>query len=823
MLEVLINPPSLEKTLSRMKKLVLYYFAFIGLAAHLTLIVGGYFLLQYYKLTPSQFVVSAVEKSGLNLPWLVELVSPAPAFTEHVFDGHIVGAHPRILFPDLRNWEGKSISTYMTARLQAYDKAQLRDFDPCKGNDIMRLAACWVVHADPEKAEQLVQRLKQTKIQTPDVQARYGNGWELALAYDLVYRYPGLSQDDKLFLESKLEHALVDYLRVLDDDAPSLWHGRTSLAAMAWICAVVLGDGTATRAELVRRAQGHFLDVVRATELVEVWPEGYNYWIQNRALVLTLALTAYYNGLENSQQHDRILSLLKRIAAWHVYATRPDNRIQGYGDEGSRVDLKDQTRWIIDLIAQVTREPVFATYSNYIYKLHGAQSYWGGFRWGFQLFKDPTLNGAAINDADLSVLNPLLPKAELFGKNGSNSLFIRSGWGRDDTFISYRASQNFTHHGHYDAGHFTLFKAAPLAINSSTYRDFKGDNRLNYSLRSVAKNTLLILRPGEQVQPNRYFTPNVADGGQRITMPTGSAIKSVAHWAENKDKGLHLKAADLLHYDHVENQYTYISNDLTAAYNNNAYDDNGHGGKVTSVQRNLVYLHTQDQLIVYDLVASTDASYTKKWLLHSVNRPQVEGLAPLVGEINNGIAQSHDSRALIQNGSGYLAVDRVYPQDALMRTVGGTDYQFYVEADGDDSQLNGKNFNQGASFQPWFDVGLWRIEIQPATPAQFDEFLVVLSPGVNQPRKEEINPVKITKGNALGVRAGRSLVVFAAPAGHSELQIEIPPATSDIYVFGLPDMKPIRINDTETKSSNKEGVLRYSIISDTKTALTLVW
>ena len=110
--------------------------------------------------------------------------------------------------------------------------------------------------------------------------------------------------------------------------------------------------------------------------------------------------------------------------------------------------------------------------------------------------------------------------------------------GGDATFISFHAGDIFTHHGRYDAGHFTLFKGALLAINSSTYGGgFMSPNRLDYSIRTVAKNSRLITRPGERVHPNRFFPTNEAGGGQRIVSPTGSRIRSVQDVRRNLDMG----------------------------------------------------------------------------------------------------------------------------------------------------------------------------------------------------------------------------------------------------------------------------------------------
>jgi len=778
----------------KFKLFLVGYLVVAGVIAHLVAGVGFIAAINYFKLTPHQFVVKAAKKTGIDAPWLMALLSPQPRYSDHPMDGQIKAAHPRILLPEISTGGDAGHAAFMQHRTSLYEAQGITAYSACNRTGILALAACWAVKADADKARQLIAELKAYRIETPDVSAQYGNGWQLALAYDLVAFSAELSADDRAVIEVKIEQALRDYLALLDDKSPSLWHGRTSLAASAWLCAIVLNPMNEESAQLIARAQGHFLDLIKALTLTEAWPEGYNYWIQERAFLVVLASAAYLNGLEGKvRRKDEINSMLKRLGLWHVYATRPDNRIEGFGDEGSRVDLKDETRRVIDLITQLTRDPIFSTFSQYLENLHGRESYYSGYHWAFKLLNDPSVPGLGFTGEGLQALAPQLPRAELFGRDALNMLYIRSGWGPDDTFVSFKAGHSFAHHGHYDAGHFTLFKAKPLAINSSTYGSFMGANRLNYSIRSVAKNTLLVLRPDEKVRPNRFFEANVAAGGQRIVLPTGSAIQSVQHWHENVGKGQHLEGGRVLHYEHAEGDYTYIAADLTGAYNNTKYDQGGRGGKVSNVVRELVYLAKEDRLLVHDRVVSTNATYTKKWLLHTVDKPMVANFQVLKGDINNGILQSSSGQVDIRHGEGYLSLQRLYPADAVIRLVGGPDYQFYVETDGDDSVLDGSNYQAGASSQPWFDVGMWRLEIQPGNPREEDEFLVALSPSVGVLRQDSVEPLPIN-GDAKGLfSALQSIVIFARRAEHGELAFHVSPNQTRLYVFGLPEVQQVNI------------------------------
>lgn len=824
-----------------MQRIITSYLIIVGIMAHFAVIVAIIAALKYFQLTPNQLVVKVVEKSQIDTPWLVDAIAPKARFSDHILDGQIRATYPRILLPELSGWPGQGQPDLIAKRIALFQKQGIHDFDPCiPSQNVLLLAVCWISSGNPQVASQLIVALKNFQLQTPTASGGYGNGWELALAYDLVANFRGMSVDDRTLVESKIENALTGYLQLLDDSSPSLWHGRASLAAMAWLAAATLNTHDNRHLQsLVSRAQGHFLDLIRALEITEAWPEGYNYWIQNRGMIISLAANAYINGLDNAKHKDRIQALLRRTGLWHIYATRPDNRIENLGDEGSRVDLKDETRRVIDLIAQMTRDPVFSGYSRYLQQLHGAESYYAGYRWGIRLFNDPTLPSSAFTasgnepkkeSASLVFLDTQLPRAELFGRGGMNQAYIRSDWSSSATFISFRAGHTFTHHGHYDAGHFTVFKGAPLAINSSAYGDYMGSNRLNYSIRTVAKNSLLILRPNEKVQPNRFFQHNVADGGQRIILPTGSAVQNVSDWVKNLDSGNYFSGGRVNHFNTVEGEYTYISSDLTQAYNTPAHDEGGRGGKVRKVERDLLYLDTEDRLLIYDRIESTNSAYTKKWLLHTVNRPQMSREKVLKGQAANGISETSDPVVFVRNDPGHLRIDRIYPEDAKIRLVGGPDYQFYVEADGDDTVLNGENFSSGVSLQPWFDIGMWRIEIQPGAPRIQDEFLIALSPSLNNPRHDAPRSLSIEGARAKGMDTGRSIVVFAETLSHGEIKIDTSNFSMHkelrrLYVLGMPAGMQVQVavrDEMKTYAVNSSGVLAAVVSTDTK-QISLKW
>jgi heparinase II/III-like protein len=784
---VIVKPenPGVENSQVPWLRILMGFLIILALLA----IAGFFQLMHSFNLSASQLLAESEKRLGINVSLARKLVEPKAQFVNQVMDGSIKIRHPRILFGDLPKGSQFELSDLIQQRIKNQSLNNQHYLAVCGSQDLLFMMVCWLSNPNKQVLQGIKQRLLTFPLNRPTADTTYSNAWELALAYDLVF--DSLLDSDRLAIENKLSQAVKDMLLILDDESTSLWHGRSTHAATAWICAIVLSERIDRVILLQRRAQGHFLNAIDGLAYTTVWPGGYNYWIQNRAFLFALAASAYLNGVEKGSHAEKIRDVMRQIGYWTLYATRPDNRVEGYGDEGSRVDLKDETRRVIDLIAGMTKDSVLAGYSNYLDKLHGSESYYRGYRWGFLLFNDPSV--WTVGDGSFASITRFLPVARLFGAKSTNYAYFRSGWDKDATFISYKAGHTFAHHGHYDAGHFTLYKGAPLVINSSTYNGFFTPHRLNYAIRTIAKNSLLIQKRNETVQPNRFFKENVADGGQRLTMPTGSSIQSVAHWFENYRQDKHFEGAELINFAAKENEYAYIVSDLTPAYNNAQYDENDEGGKVNEVIRQLLYLPDEDNLFVFDRVNTTKIDYLKKWLLHTVYKPIIQDLSVIKGDENNGVLESYAKTAMVENGRGRLRIHAIYPEYSVMRLVGGDDFQYYVETDGDDAILNGVNFNQGSSEQNWHDVGKWRIEIQPKIPAKQDVFLVALSPSMDAYRYEKIEKIKVDQPGVYAVASDETLIVFGPQFGGFQINLNLTSSKRRIILAGLSDFKQVQI------------------------------
>lgn len=717
--------------------------------ASLTIAGALIFIMRTYDLT----LLEAINKSAQKLSLVSEnkqLLFYSVKYEHEQVERPKLAPYPRIFFKELHYWDGKTQSSFYQNRIDKIKEQQLGYKINCQSDALTALINCYLYEPTAYNFARLEEQLKNFNFKIPQEVGSYGNGWLFAVIYDIAKSSSFLTPSNKYALDNKAMTMLEAYLNKLDGDSASLFHGRSTLAANAFLLASVIDEDSREFNTLYSRAHGHFNDFYQALNAVEIWPEGYNYWINERALQTILALSAFKNMQTNEQQQQAINNTIKRIGLWHIYLTRPDFMIEGWGDEGPRVDLKDETLKVIDLIAQITQENVFTKFGQIIRHKYKRESYYSEYRWllpllwnGKLILKDKDIN----NDNLMSALNIDLPTSELFGKNSINQLSMRNNWNNDATFVTYRAGNTYTHHQHYDAGHFSIFKGGALAQNASVYAGgVQAENRKYFSIRSIAKNSLLIQKPNERVIPNTLFEQNVADGGQRIVIPTGSAIRSYEDWQNNLYQDKHYEGAKLLGYQYMPGKYTAITSDLTSAYNSVRYDDNG-DGKVKLVERTLVYLPSTDLILVYDLIITTNPSFKTKWLLHTANLPQFDNVKLIKGKEFDGILSTESNYAMINNLNSEMSLNILSPQKSQTHIVGGPTFKYYVEVDGDDTLLDGKSFpSSGDNF-----VGPpspnWRVEISPQQQTINTRYLVALQPRLLSETRKLVTPTPLTGKN----------------------------------------------------------------------------
>ncbi len=275
-----------------------------------------------------------------------------------------------------------------------------------------------------------------------------------------------------------------------------------------------------------------------------------------------------------------------------------------------------------------------------------------------------------------------LPPARHFENMGQ--VFMRSSGGDDDTYCMFACGGISAQHRHYDATHFTIYKKGFLALDTGTRRG-NTDNLQNYYAQTVAHNCILIKMPGEA--PSPYWNGEVYGQAGGQNKQVGSEVIAFETYPE----------------------YTYVAGDATPQYNEE---------KCSEMIRQFVFI-PPDHFVVFDRVTSTEADYTKRWLLHHANEPTFDG-----------------KTWYSDQDEGRIFCRTLLPEDAVLTPVGGPGKEFI--ADGlnypIDEGPSAPRVEEGRARKIEYEqtpelMGRWRVEVSPGQARQMDRFLHLIQVG----------------------------------------------------------------------------------------------
>jgi len=289
------------------------------------------------------------------------------------------------------------------------------------------------------------------------------------------------------------------------------------------------------------------------------------------------------------------------------------------------------------------------------------------------LWHDTTVPGGDLNSFKLSHYSP-----------GPGYVYARSSWEENATYFFFKCGDRFTSHQHLDNGHFLIYKYEELAGDGGHYDSFGSVHDVNYHLRTIAHNTILVYDSGESWPGIRAGSVTSNDSGQHHDWPhhNGSVEDSLA-W--EKDRELY-DIADMLA---VEDQgsYLYLAGDCSRAYKST---------KLEHFNRQIVFIRP-GTFVIFDRVKSRKSTNKKTWLLQAAKTP--------TGEAPN---------LQVTNGRGRLFIQTVLPERHWVSLVTGD--ELYSLGD--------------RSYPPDRDTGPapeCRIEVAPITPRTEEFFLHVLT------------------------------------------------------------------------------------------------
>ena len=165
-------------------------------------------------------------------------------------------------------------------------------------------------------------------------------------------------------------------------------------------------------------------------------------------------------------------------------------------------------------------------------------------------------------------------------------------------------------------------------------------------------------------------------------------------------------------------------------------------------------------MVIFDRVDSTNPNFPKRWLLHSVDRPTLDGSESfsgtiqfsnnipgkpagvhLQGDTNAGISESTDTSIFYVDGynfeapgnapaTGRLFARTLLPKNRIHRVIGGPGYEF-MNAEYNNYPVNNKGCDPTWREQQ-IEHGSWRIEVEPTGtdyPRTYNTFLHVMDVG----------------------------------------------------------------------------------------------
>ncbi|MBR5505711.1 MAG: heparinase II/III family protein, partial [Clostridia bacterium] len=317
------------------------------------------------------------------------------------------------------------------------------------------------------------------------------------------------------------------------------------------------------------------------------------------------------------------------------------------------------------------------------------------------------------------------------------SVFHRTSWesgsDSDVAMAQFKANEiNIGDHMHLDTGAFQIYYKGALAIDSGYYES-GSEHSLNYDKRTVAHNLVTVYDPNEKF--TAYSGKEYAnDGGQKFNKQLYAKdyeymMSEDCHYADTKGTYIGPNAQTPA--------FSYLKTDLSPAYSD----------KIKSYNRSMVFLDLFDEdypaaFVVFDNVTSSDKTFDKKWLLHSIEEPVVEANTTVISRTENGYG-------------GKLVNKTLMPSAFNIEKVGGEGKEFWVD---------GNNYSVSDISPNHSEKGSWRIELSPENESENDVFLNAMYVTDNDKNLPELPMYKESMSGFVGVTVKDRMVMFSENA-----------------------------------------------------------
>lgn len=288
------------------------------------------------------------------------------------------------------------------------------------------------------------------------------------------------------------------------------------------------------------------------------------------------------------------------------------------------------------------------------------------------LWRDTTIPKGNLNAFKLSHMSP-----------GPGYVYARSSWDDDATYFYFKCGDRFTSHQHLDVGHFLVYKFEELIGDGGHYDSFGSLHDVNYHLRTIAHNSMLIYNPEEKWPKIRAGNVMANDGGQAHNFPHhNGAVGDAQQWM--RDKHLY-DIGDIVAFED-KGEYLYVAGDCSRAYAPE---------KMDYFTRQIVYMRP-GTFVIFDRVKSDKPEYKKTLLLQAMKPPMQE-----------------KQHFVLTNGKGKLYIQNIMPDKITVNLV-------------NEENLYRDNGNEYIPTRKTGPAPECRMEISPVNKSQTDYFLTVL-------------------------------------------------------------------------------------------------
>ena len=407
------------------------------------------------------------------------------------------------------------------------------------------------------------------------------------------------------------------------------------------------------------------------------WAEGYyiHYFLYEWLFFCEVARYCegvdYYALAPNFFQQRATASMFEMYPSIQIYNSR---RAIPMGDGGGRVFGGDRDKSLSArriLVNYYKDDPIHQS-------IHAFNETTPRSSVGFYAYKDFLWRDSAVPKGDLSgfKLSHYSP--------GAGYVYARSSWDDQATYFFFKCGDRFTAHQHLDVGHFLIYKYEELLGDGGHYDSFGSVHDVNYHLRTIAHNTILVHDPSEIWPGIRAGSVTGNDGGQSHSWPHhNGAVVDADAWNRNSEL---YDIGDIVSMEE-HGEYLYIASNCAHAYA---------AEKLELFTRQILFIRP-NTIIIFDRVKSKNAQYKKTFLLQAIKPPAQE-----------------DSNWVITNGKGRLFIQTLLPHNAVTTLHKGSDLYRY----------GGKEYSPSRDSGPAPEC---RIEISPNQPAQTDYFLHVFT------------------------------------------------------------------------------------------------